>query len=192
MDTPLDLLRAVFTTLDRLHLPYLVGGSFASSIFGNRRNTNDLDIVVEISEFDVDDFVAAFDKEFMLSRSTILQAIESREPYAGFQLTHNEKLFKIDVFVRQYEEFNNVEFELAREVEIVPGLVSPVSSPECIVLRKLMWYELGGRASDRQFNDIVGVLEVQHARLDEPFMRTWASRLGVLESFERAIAAVVD
>jgi hypothetical protein len=55
-----------------------------------------------------------------------------------------------------------------------------------------MWYELGRRVSDRQFNDIVGVLEIQRGRLDEPFMRSWADRLGVLESFERAAAATID
>lgn len=190
MDEPLDLLRSVFTTLDRLHLPYLVGGSFATSIFGNRRSTNDLDLVLEISEFDIDDFVSSFSGEFMVSRASIADAIASDDPYSGFQITHTEKLFRIDVFIRQYEEFNNIEFDTAREVEIVPGILSPVCSPECIVLRKLMWFEMGGRVSDRQFNDVVGVLEVQKGRLDEPFMRSWATRLGVAESLGLALSDV--
>ncbi len=191
MDAPHELLRFVFTTLDRLHLEYLVGGSFASSIFGNRRSTNDLDLVVEISEFDVEPFVAAFSKEFMVSQASIEQAIAANELYSSFQITHEEELFRVDFFMRSYDDFSQAEFERARRVEIVPGLPSPVSGPECIVLRKLQWYVLGGRVSDRQWNDIVGVLEIQKGHLDESFMDTWSARLGLRELLDDARSQVV-
>ena len=43
--------------LDRLEIPYLVGGSVASSVHGEPRSTNDIDIVADISQDDLDAFI---------------------------------------------------------------------------------------------------------------------------------------
>ncbi|RYG23528.1 hypothetical protein EON82_13710 [bacterium] len=66
------------------------------------------------------------------------------------------------------------------------------STPEDIVLRKLMWFELGNRVSDRQWNDIVRVLEVQSPTVDLGYLRHWATELGVAELLEEALAQRID
>lgn len=68
-----------------------------------------------------------------------------------------------------------------------PGLHIPVSSPEDVILHKLRWYQLGNRVSDRQWNDIVQVLEVQAGRLDLDYLDRWAKHFGVKELLELAI-----
>lgn len=44
----------------------------------------------------------------------------------------------------------------------------------------------GGEISERQWGDIVGVLEVQSDALDFEHMRRWAADLGVSDLLDRA------
>ncbi|MEA2326641.1 MAG: hypothetical protein QOE68_1600, partial [Thermoanaerobaculia bacterium] len=41
-----DLLRRICTALEMNHVPYMVTGSLASSVHGEPRSTNDLDVVI--------------------------------------------------------------------------------------------------------------------------------------------------
>ncbi len=61
-----------------------------------------------------------------------------------------------------------------------------VKSAEDTVLRKLEWYRIGRGVSDRQWNDILGVLRVQGASLDTDYLEYWAAELEVADLLERA------
>jgi hypothetical protein len=61
-----------------------------------------------------------------------------------------------------------------------------VKSPEDTVLRKLLWYREGDGISDRQWNDVIGVLRAQGARLDRDYLERWAAELGVADLLARA------
>ncbi len=61
------------------------------------------------------------------------------------------------------------------------------SSPEDIILNKLEWYKMGGEVSDRQWNDIIGVLKVQGTALDMNYLQRWAAVLDVTDLLERAL-----
>jgi hypothetical protein len=63
-----------------------------------------------------------------------------------------------------------------------------VSSPEDLILCKLDWYRQGGGVSDRQWRDVLGVLEVQAERLDLAHLRHWAAPLELAELLERALS----
>jgi hypothetical protein len=45
--TAKDLIRRVVAALDRAAVPYMVTGSFASSLHGEPRSTHDIDIVID-------------------------------------------------------------------------------------------------------------------------------------------------
>lgn len=53
-----------------------------------------------------------------------------------------------------------------------------VISPEDIILAKLEWYRMGGEVSERQWEDVLGVLKVRAGELDLDYMRRWANELG--------------
>ena len=56
------------------------------------------------------------------------------------------------------------------------------------MLRKLLWYRLGGEVSDRQWEDVRGILSVQAERLDLDYVRDWADRLGIRDLLDRLLA----
>lgn len=60
------------------------------------------------------------------------------------------------------------------------------SSPEDIILRKLVWYASSGEVSDRQWKDVLGVIKVQSEKLDKAYLADWGAKLGVLELLNRA------
>jgi len=66
------------------------------------------------------------------------------------------------------------------------------TSPEDIVLRKLVWYQMGGGVSDRQWLDILEVLQTQAPDLDRAYMRQWGARLGVAALLAEAEAAAAS
>jgi hypothetical protein len=99
-------------------------------------------------------------------------------------------MFKVDVFVAKPREFDRS--QLARRQSYVlsedPLRRAYITSAEDIVLAKMEWYHIGGRISDRQWRDILGVMKVQQDRLDHEYLRRMATTLGVSELLEQALA----
>ena len=60
-------------------------------------------------------------------------------------------------------------------------------SAEDTVLAKLQWYRDGGEVSDRQWTDVLGVLEVQGQALDRAYLAEWARELGLTDLLRRAL-----
>ena len=65
------------------------------------------------------------------------------------------------------------------KVDFLSEVEVPVASAEDVVLAKLRWYDQGGRSSERQWNDILGVLRVQGPAIDWAYIEEWAPRLKV-------------
>lgn len=69
-------------------------------------------------------------------------------------------------------------------LEQVLGLQLHVSAPEDTILVKLRWASLSG-GSEKQFTDALRVYQVQGATLDLGYLNHWASRLGVVDLWQR-------
>jgi hypothetical protein len=61
---PVSVAAAVAGHFDRLGIAYVIGGSFASSVHGHPRSTNDVDIVADLDESGSRAFVASLGPEY--------------------------------------------------------------------------------------------------------------------------------
>jgi hypothetical protein len=171
--------------LEGLSVPWAIGGSFASTVHGEPRATNDIDVVAMLRAAHVTPFVHALGSEFYADELAIQQAVATRD---SFNIIDERSFLKIDVFVPASGPLG--EGQLARRRTYSLSDTGPtvfVLGPEDTILQKVRWFELGGRASDRQWRDILGVVRLA-GELDLDYVREVASSGGLADSIERALA----
>ncbi len=185
---PVEILPLVTAALDRLGIPWVVGGSIASSIHGEPRLTNDADLVVEISLEGVRKLTASLVDSFYVSKEAAEEAVRN---HSSFNVIHTESLVKIDLFVLRDDPLDREQMRTRQRylIDEKGGREIYVSSPEIAVLRKLDWFRQGGEISDRQVMDAAAIIKVQGDRLDMDYLGGWADRLGLRQLLERAVRA---
>lgn len=183
-DESSEITLLVIAALDKLGIRYLIGGSFASSIYGEPRATRDADIVADLKPEHVDLLCDLLEPEFSVSREDILNALEYRR---SFNVIHYQSLFKVDIFIPKNRQFEEQEFQ-RRALHVLahdPERRAYVASAEDIILAKLDWYRQGNEASDQQWRDITGIFKANQDRLDISYMNRTAAELGVLDLLNR-------
>ena len=173
-------------TLEQLNVPYYIGGSIASSVYGIARATMDVDLVSELKKEHVKFLVQVLSKDYFIDENMILDAIKNK---SSFNLIHLETMIKIDVFISKERRFDKISFERRKKDKISEESDSIqvfLRSAEDTILSKLEWYKSGGSVSERQWKDILGIIKVQGELLDEEYLREWAEELDVKNLLENA------
>ncbi len=180
------LIGRVVQTLEALRIPYLVAGSIASSRYGEARTTQDIDLVAIIQPDQVEPLVQALQGEFYIDPEMIREAIAH---HSSFNIIHYESAFKIDFFLPELDEWHRQLFARRRqepfEIEGTRYTLA-FASPEDVILHKLVWYRAGNEVSERQWRDIIGMMEVQAELLEWDYLKHWAEHWGVMDLLERA------
>ena len=175
----------VFDVLDSLGRKYHLGGSYASSIHGIPRQTHDIDIVSDLQSGDEEDIELGLAGEFYCDREQIAESISRG---SSFNLVHLETGVKIDIFPQGDSAFDNEEQERRQVLNLGnPPRPVPVKTAEDTILRKLEWYRLGGEVSDRQWGDVLGILDTQQGQLDLDYLRSRSPALGVIDPLDKAL-----
>lgn len=186
-DEAFQVLLEVTRVLEELEVPYVVGGSLASSLHGIPRSTQDADLVAALRTDHIQPFIGRVDGSFYLSPERVEAAVRQR---TSFNLIHLKSMIKVDLFV--FSETPLARQEMARrQILPIPGepeAYLQVASPEDTILQKLLWYRKGGGVSERQWNDILGVIKVQGRALDLGYLKEWAERSGIEDLLAQAFA----
>ena len=148
----------------------------------------DADLVADIKPQQVLPLVASLEGEFHIDADMILDAIQHN---SSFNLIHLESMFKVDVFLLKQRAFdlNQMQRRISQSVGDAPEERAYFSTAEDIILAKLEWFHAGGETSERQWRDILGVLDLQSDRLDFEYLRKWAAQLDIQDLLQRAIQA---
>ncbi len=180
---PSRLLDRLSATLEELRIPYLITGSMATIAYGEPRFTNDIDVVVRLFPGQVNALCSAFPTdEFYVSPEAVADAVAR---HGQFNILHPTSGLKIDVMVADSSEFNDSRFARAKRLQVTPDRTVNFSSPEDVIIKKLVFYRDGG--SDKHLRDIRGVLAVMGEDIDRSYIERWVADFGL----EREWASVI-
>jgi len=178
-----DLLRHLVTVLEELDLPYALAGSIASMAYGEPRATLNIDVVVRLTQKDVERLKARFPSdEFYLDVGAAEEAIAEG---SQFNIIHPSSGLKIDVFV-EGDEIERVQIEDGRRLPALPGFTATFSPPEELILKKLLYYRDGG--SEKHLRDIKAMLEISGDEIDVERVERGAEALGLQKSGRRSLS----
>lgn len=184
---PLEVLILVADIFDALGVPFLVGGSVASSLIAIPRLTQDADVVADLGPQHVAPFVNALGDRFYADEDTIRDAVRRT---ASFNVVHLATMFKVDVFVLRSDPMSLAEMARRTTIRVrdEPPRDLPVATAEDLILQKLDWFRRGGGVSDRQWNDVLGIVKVCGPSLDGDYLKHWGRHARLTELLERALA----
>lgn len=182
-----EVVERLADVFDSLGIRYAVGGSIASSLYGTVRFTRDADIAVEPFASVADKLYGLLKDEFYVSQQAMEEALKS---HRSFNVIHFESSFKVDIFVLGATRLEQRLLERGNRLRLSDTGRRDVSvvSPEDIVLLKLQWFRETGGTSERQWDDVLGVLAVQGEALDCEYLASAAKEMGLEELLDRARA----
>lgn len=184
---PITVALDIAAILDYLGIPYLIGGSIASAVWGEARATQDIDVVVELANHQIDALLQAVSPRFYASETAIRDAIQHA---TSFNLIDQESLVKIDLFILTAAPFSQSEFQRRRAYVVrEPNQSLVLPTPEDIIIQKLLCYQMNHRQSDnqsdKQWRDVLGVVKLQGLGLDFAYLWHWVIELGLADDFQK-------
>jgi hypothetical protein len=188
-----SFLRSVVETLDRLGLLYAIGGSVASSIYGEARSTLDVDISVILPAEQVRPFAEAFQAlGYYAYLEAICDAVIAHQP---FNIIDARRGFKADIFPvdpdQPTEQERQVFLRSQRRVyDQADGATAELYTPEDVIIYKLKYYLLG--RIPKHLRDIGAILSVQGDSLDYAYVASWAAQIGAGEIWDALLSAHRD
>lgn len=148
----------IFTRkLESLGLRYMVSGSVAAIYYGEPRLTNDVDLIVLLTQNDVTRIEEAFPtEEFYCPPREVISLELTRDQRGHFNLIHHETGFKADVYLVGRDELHLWALSRAEPVELDDDVVR-FAPPEYVIVRKLQFFQEGG--SEKHLRDIGRMVE---------------------------------
>lgn len=135
--------RKVQRALDTAGVPYMITGSYASSVHGEPRASKDIDIVIAPTRDQLVRLMSLFPPdEYGAEEEAALEAMTYN---SMFNVIDYETGWRIDFIFRKNRPFSIQEFTRRHVVEL-SGRRLFVASPEDVVIAKLEWAKVANRS----------------------------------------------
>lgn len=180
---PVAIALHVGACLDPLDVEWVTGGSLASSVHGEPRATQDVDMVVDLRARHVKALWDALRRDYYADADEMHAAVKEA---TSFNAVHFASAIKVDFFIAGDDPFEAERLAHRQRVEMPAGVLY-IDTAEHTLLRKLEWYRRGGDVSERQWRDVQAIARIQGDRLDRDRLHRWAGRLGVTDLLERVL-----
>ena len=174
-------LEKLIKKLDEQNIPYMISGSIASSLHGQPRATNDVDIIIAPTEKQLIAFLKSLGDDYYVNPDAARNAFKSNSVFNVIDIQYS---WKADLITRKNRPFSRAEFQRRQKANIM-GLDTWVVSPEDVILSKLEWAK--NSKSSQQLQDALRVATVQYYHLDRDYLHKWAKELQVEGSLERIL-----
>lgn len=186
LEDPLWLIQQLSVIFERLNIPYYVSGSVASSLQGEVRFTQDLDLAIDLQPEQGLLLIEALSPDFYISEVAVNEAIQGIT--TSFNVIHLQAIEKADIFISGKDEFSVSKMNRRQLYQVEENQSSfYVCSPEDTILQKLLWLKMGQDQSQKQWRDVLGVLKLQGEGLDFAYLGVWGERLGVKKLLQQGM-----
>ncbi|MEG5140457.1 MULTISPECIES: hypothetical protein [unclassified Microcoleus] len=176
------LLHPIFETLG---ISYYITGGVAASVYGDPRTTRDLDLVIELIRDNISQLVAALETAGFYCPPGSVEDIQQGRGMV-LSVTHMTSVLNADIVLNSQTEFDHSKMARRRLEALDEAGVEQfwIASPEDIILAKLLWWQQS--QSQKQWNDVLGILKVQAEHLERGYLTNWAQQLGLIDDLNLA------
>ena len=125
-------------------------------------------MIVDITPGQVRSLVQALQHDYYVDEQAWKDAVRRGFPY---NVLHLGTMLKVDLIPLKRRAFTREEAQRA-QLHVLEAGTRPVrvASAEDAILTKLEWFEMGGRSSTRQWNDLLGIMRQQGTALDVAYL----------------------
>lgn len=150
--------------LNQAKYRYMITGSVAAMMYGEPRMTNDVDLVLFLTETKVEKLTSIFPLESFYCPPEEVLRIEANRPSDGhFNLIHHASGFKADVYLAGRDPLMGWAIGNATSFDYLGERV-PIAPPEYIIIKKLEYFRDGG--SEKHLRDIRAMEMISGEKID--------------------------
>lgn len=165
-----DLLHNICKGLEEHEIKYMISGSIALNIYSIPRMTRDIDIVLELSETGIDEFLEIFPDSYY-NKDVIIYEIRHK---GMFNIIDHVTGFKIVFIIRKESKYYNLAFNRRKRIHEF-GTDLWVISLEDLIIAKMVWIQQ--YQSELQMMDIKNLLFKPDKDID--YIKKWCIELGL-------------
>ena len=177
-----NIFRRIIAALDQAGIKYMLTGSFASTYYGTPRTTQDIDLVIAPSANELRAFIHLLPpEEYYVDLDA---ALEAHARHSMFNLVDQVTGWKIDLIIRKPRAFSEEEFRRRTSAQ-VQGTNVYVATAEDLIIAKLEWAKRA--QSQRQLEDVVGILRLRGDSLDRAYIEKWVAELQLGPEWKNAL-----
>ena len=170
--------------LERFGVPYAIVGSVASSVYGEPRATNDVDLLIRLSRAEAGKLAEAFPAaQFYVSPREVIEIEFSRAHGGHVNVIALETMVKADFYPVSPMEAGW--FARRRALNVADRKLW-FAIPEAVIVHKLRFYREGG--GEKHLRDIRSMLATSGNEIDRTLIEQAVADLNLTREWTEAIA----